>query len=204
MESASATTSTVSQPSPFRVFEAMFGGGGSVETPPPEWLANIYDVLGTVWDVYSIIAFIFSAVLIFGIIYAYVRNNQLIQIEVETIRDQERLYKELYQGTKSNTRWQDVERHLESDNPNDWKLAIIEADIMLEEALTNAGYAGTTIGEQLKSASPISFTTLDDAWRAHKIRNQIAHGGADFVLTRKLAQETIVQYRRVFQEFGVV
>ena len=86
----------------------------------------------------------------------------------------------------------------------DWKLAIIEADVLLERMLDKAGYAGNTVGEKLKSASVRSFTTLDDAWRAHRVRNQIAHGGADFVLTQKTAHETIVLYERVFKEFHVI
>jgi len=56
----------------------------------------------------------------------------------------------------------------------------------------------------LKSVSASQMTTLNDAWEAHKIRNRIAHDGADFVLTKRVAQETITQYRRVFDEFGLV
>ena len=63
---------------------------------------------------------------------------------------------------------------------------------------------GTTIGEKLKSASPNSFKTLDQAWRAHRVRNEIAHAGSDFVLTKKAAQDTITQYKMVFEEFELL
>jgi hypothetical protein len=75
---------------------------------------------------------------------------------------------------------------------------------MLDETLTNAGYVGQTLGEKLKSANPQSFTTIQDAWEAHKVRNEIAHVGSDFVLTKKNAQETLVRFERVFREFGVI
>ena len=93
--------------------------------------------------------------------------------------------------------------HIASYSPSDWKLAIIEADIILDEILKDAGYAGTSLGERLRSISPERLRSLDDAWQAHKVRNQIAHGGADFILTQRLAQDTIKQYRRVFHEMGV-
>ena len=94
--------------------------------------------------------------------------------------------------------------HIQSVNPNDWRLAIIEADIMLEEALDEIGLAGNTIGEKLKGASTQQLRSLDDAWKAHRVRNEIAHAGADFVLTQRIAQETINQYQRVFLELGRV
>ena len=45
--------------------------------------------------------------------------------------------------------------------------------------------------------------TLNDAWEAHKVRNRIAHDGADFVLTKRMVDETINRYLRVFEELGV-
>ena len=156
------------------------------------------------WEIYSIIAFIVSAILIVGIIYAYIRFNQLSEIEVQNIAEAERMWKELYGENAGNSQWNQIQSHLDSESPNDWKLAIIEADIMLDKTLTDAGYAGTSVGEKLKSASPQSMTTIRDAWDAHMIRNKIAHQGSDFVLTKRTARETITKYQRVFQEFGVM
>jgi len=75
---------------------------------------------------------------------------------------------------------------------------------MLEQMLDNAGYVGASIGDKLKTANPASFTTVQDAWDAHRVRNEIAHAGSDFVLTKRVAQETIIKYERVFREFGVI
>lgn len=181
----------------FRMLYELLGGSGFTYDSVLTWL-------DTIWSVFTFVSLILATILLFGLIYAYIRNNQMGALEEEFIANQERLYRELYQGDNANTRWQEVEQHLDSNNPNDWKLAIIEADVMLEEMLNDIGYAGATIGEKLKSASPNNFQTLDDAWKAHKVRNQIAHSGSDFVLTKRAAQDTITMYRRVFQEFGVV
>lgn len=166
--------------------------------------AQFVSFIQTAWDVWVVLSFIISALAIIGFIYAYIRYNQMGELENVQIETQERLYREMYAKTGANSRWNDVEQHITTDNPNDWKLAIIEADVMLEEMLHSAGYAGATIGDKLKSASPTSFETLDAAWTAHKVRNRIAHDGADFVLTKRQAQETITLYKKVFTEFGVI
>jgi hypothetical protein len=87
---------------------------------------------------------------------------------------------------------------------SDWRRAVLEADIMLGVMLSARGYAGGTIGDQLKGASPIQFGTLDLAWAAHKVRNDIAHGGEGFVLSARDTQATIDKYRRVFEEFDYI
>lgn len=199
-------------------FQNIFGSGGSSagtggtsggvgdSSSVASWLSPdvLVDNLITFWNVFTVFSWLLSALLIFGIIYAYIRDGQLSLVENEGLLRQERLYAQLYGPATTNKRWEDVETHISTDNPNDWKLAIIEADIMLEDVLKEAGYAGLTIGDKLKSASPVSFTTLDQAWRAHKVRNQIAHAGPDFVLTKRLAQETIAQYKMVFEEFNAL
>jgi hypothetical protein len=176
------------------IYSLLVGGGeGDV-------YGSVLGILSTLWSVYSLIALIASGFFIFGIIYAYTRGSQLSQIEEEQIEKAHLLWKELYAGHSKNARWLEIENHLDSTNPNDWKLAIIEADIMLGQILTNAGYAGSSIGEQLKSISPNTINSLQDVWNAHKVRNQIAHEGSDFILTQKVARDTILQYQRFFQE----
>ena len=69
--------------------------------------------------------------------------------------------------------------------------------------LKQCGYVGNSLGERLRTITPSQLSSIDDAWEAHKVRNRIAHDGADFVLTKRMAEQTIAQYRRVFSEFGI-
>ena len=186
------------------LFQALFGGSGGSGAGGGWSAAEFVEGLSDLWTVFTVFSWLLSALLIFGLIYAYIRHGQLGLVETEGLLHQERLYAELNGEKGENQRWRDVEQHISSSNPNDWKLAIIEADVMLEEVLNEQGYAGATVGEKLKSASPQSFTTVDQAWRAHLVRNNIAHGAADFVLTQRIAEETVAQYRMVFQEFGAI
>ncbi len=177
------------------LYESVMGG---------DWQSFV-DTLAHIWDVYSIIALILALLFFVGYVYAKIRYGQLSDIEQEALRKGEALWEARFGGAVTkNSRWSDVESHIAENNPNSWRLAIIEADILLEEVLTNAGYVGATIGDKLKSANATSFTTLQDAWEAHKVRNEIAHAGGDFILTKKVAQETVVRFERVFREFGAI
>jgi hypothetical protein len=104
-------------------------------------------------------------------------------------------------GHDLSLRWKKVTDLIGSTNQNDWKQAILEADTMLDLILSGLGYQGESIGEKLKRVQPGDLKNLDDAWEAHKVRNQIAHDGSAFQLSQHEANQTIARYRRVFEEF---
>lgn len=157
------------------------------------------------WNVYSVIAVLISLLFFVGFIYARIRFGQLSAIETDAILHAEELWAIRHQAKGSkNAGWDTIQKRVTENNPESWRIAIIEADIMLDETLTQAGYVGKSIGEKLKTANPHSFTTVQDAWNAHKVRNDIAHVGSDFILTNKTAKDTLLQYERVFKEFGII
>ncbi len=81
-----------------------------------------------------------------------------------------------------------------------WRMGILEADNLLDELLLDRGYQGITMADKLKQAN---FNTIDLAWSAHKMRNRIAHDGSKFVLTDRIARNTLELYRSVFNEFKI-
>lgn len=106
--------------------------------------------------------------------------------------------------SNSNPKWEKILIESDSLNENDWKLAIIEADIMLSEILDKLQLPGETMGDKMKAVEKSDFTTIDNAWEAHKIRNQIAHEGSDFILTSHEVKRVIGLYQTVFEEFQVI
>ncbi len=98
-------------------------------------------------------------------------------------------------------KWEKILIHSESTNENDWRQAIIEADIMLEDLLVKLGYQGEGIGERLRRANKGDFKTLDEAGEAHGVRNRIAHDGSDYPLNQLEVRRVINLYRKVFEEF---
>jgi hypothetical protein len=98
-------------------------------------------------------------------------------------------------------RWKQIMEHADSPNPNDWKQAIIDADVMLDNLVTRLGYMGETLGEKLKRSTSGDFKTRDAAWDAHMVRNRIAHDGAAYEINQLEAKRVIGLYRQVFDEF---
>ncbi len=188
----------------FDVFSAIVQVLGGNETTASLLSVNGFlGFLNTLWTIFAILSFIVSLLMLAGYAYASTRRWEYYALGDKELRDAEDLYDEMYRGVKKSSRLDDVYKHISSPNPNDWKLAIIEADIVLDDTLKQRGYTGVSLGERLKSISPQQLATLNDAWEAHKIRNRIAHDGADFVLTQRIAEDTINRYRRVFAELGV-
>ena len=107
-------------------------------------------------------------------------------------------------STIENLKWKLVEEHMNSDDANKWKLAILESDIILSELLDSLQLHGESIGEKLKSVEASDFDHIEEAWEAHKIRNAIAHQGSDFLLTQREAKRVINLYKSVFEEFEII
>jgi hypothetical protein len=98
-------------------------------------------------------------------------------------------------------KWKQVLGLINSNNPTDWRLAILEADIVLGEVLEKMGFQGDSIGDKLKSVDKSDFLTLQQAWEAHLVRNQIAHEGSNFQMNEREAKRIIDLYKTVFSEF---
>ena len=103
-----------------------------------------------------------------------------------------------------NPRWLKTLSYLFSQHESDWKLAIIEADSMLEGLLDQMGFKGENLGEKLKGATQDSFHGLTSAWEVHTIRNKIAHDGVAFMLTQREAKRIIALYEQIFREYGYI
>lgn len=101
-----------------------------------------------------------------------------------------------------NTRWDHIQELIHSGVPGNWRLAIIEADSVLDGILKERDLPGDTIAEKLKSFAPGDLATLQSAWEAHLLRNKIAHEGSSFELTERDAKKAINQFEVVFRELG--
>lgn len=174
---------------------------GSQSIPFGDYFRYFYDRYGYIlfWTV-----FIFSAILVCLIIYVIYRTNQLYLKRKSLLKPPKNVGEKEVEAMEKNERWEVILEHIESENPNDWRLAILEADIMLGDMLDKLGYRGESIGEQLKSVDKSDFTTIDDAWEAHKVRNLIAHEGANFTIPDREAKRIIGLYKNVFEEFNFI
>jgi len=103
-----------------------------------------------------------------------------------------------------NPRWEKIMEHVNSGNPSDWRLAILECDIVLHEMLTKMSYHGETLSDKLKAVERSDFLTIDKAWEAHRVRNAIAHEGSNFQISDRETKRVVGLYEEVFREFHYI
>ncbi len=159
----------------------------------------VSNIFSSVLSVVKMIATIISMIAIIIIIYSYIRINEISAEESKKLGlaltwESER--------SQKNIRWTRVEEYMTSLNPSDWKVAILEADNILDNIVERMGYQGGTLGERMKKISASDFPYLEEAWEAHKIRNAVAHKGTDYALSRSDAEHVINIYYRVFSALG--
>ncbi len=97
-------------------------------------------------------------------------------------------------------KWEKIKKHMDSENSSDWRMAILEADSLLDDIIEKIGYEGKTFGDRLTHISSAQFRSLDDVWYAHKIRNKIAHEGADYEITKDAMEKIMEIYKKAFEE----
>ncbi len=99
--------------------------------------------------------------------------------------------------------WATVQKHFFAGNPNDLKVAIMEADNILNDALRYAGVQGPSLGERLKSIKRGQIPNIEDIWEAHKLRNDIAHE-TSFSLKRDTAERALESYKVALKNLGAL
>lgn len=82
------------------------------------------------------------------------------------------------------------------------KMAVIEADSLLDAALKSVGMPGETMGERLKFAGHRN-QKLTQVWPAHKLRNQLAHD-TTFELRSRDAQRALRDFYQALEDLNVV
>jgi hypothetical protein len=112
-------------------------------------------------------------------------------------------------GAKNITRrrslkvWTQIQRRLKAGDPKNLRMAILEADRILEELLKIAGYPGRTLDEQLAKIIPNQIPAIEQLRLVHKLRNRII-AEPDFSPDIKEAEEAIKVYKIVFQDLGLL
>ena len=166
---------------------------------------------GSVLEVFLyLLAIFFITIIIYSIVRMFeIRAKEHAHVHHEikeyAIRQREREKKlREKEGISRNPRWVQVIEYVFSENMNDWKLAIIEADSMLENLMGDLDFKGENLGERLKNADRDKFRNLTAAWEVHTLRNRIAHEGASFELSHHEAKRAVAMYEQIFREFGYI
>lgn len=100
-------------------------------------------------------------------------------------------------------KWKNVVKRLETGNEEEYKLAVLEADGMLEQTLQRMGFTGDTVAERLLKVSTGIISNLPEIRAANSVRNNIVHDPS-YRLTLSEARRIIEIYEVAFTGLDLV
>jgi hypothetical protein len=104
---------------------------------------------------------------------------------------------------KTKKTWEMITNKMESGNPVDYKVAVIEADDFIDEIVKGMGYKGANFGERLEKIPKDHIVNISGMTQAHQVRNKIIHDD-NFVLSQNDARGVLSQYEEFLRSFGVI
>ncbi len=97
-------------------------------------------------------------------------------------------------------RWLELQSMLA--DKTQWPEAIVQADLLLDEALRRKRLAGKSMGERLVSAQRL-LTDNDGAWYGHKLRKQLElHPGLK--LRKNQVKDALLGLRQALKDLGAL
>jgi len=146
-------------------------------------------------DLYSLLKFIGGTLAAIAFIFLIYRAYKAVATFFKS-----REYDLDKQGIKK--RWQEIENMLKRPGEMNYKIAVMEADKLLDYVLKSMTMSGKDMGERIRFAS-FRFDRLRKVWWAHVLRNQLVHE-ATFSLDHATAKRAIKTFRHALEELGAL
>jgi len=159
----------------------------------PELQVRLFSVKIAFWAV--------SAIFIIIIVIILLRTHYLQWLFVQDVV--EFLTRRPY-GAKRITRgWGTILKRLESGVESEYKLAVIEADNLMDNSLKRLGYSGATLGERLQKLTPTAVPNIGQVLESHKIRDSVVHD-PDYRMSLDEAKKTLDAYGQAFKDLQIL
>ena len=107
-----------------------------------------------------------------------------------------------YGAKKALKEWVAIRKLIESKKEQDYKLAVIQADDLLEEILKKMGYKGENTSERLEQIDSSVLPEIKELIRVHKIRNNTVYD-PDFKIDFETAKRALEVYEKSFRDLEV-
>ncbi|HCZ28892.1 TPA: hypothetical protein DHU97_04095 [Candidatus Saccharibacteria bacterium] len=98
--------------------------------------------------------------------------------------------------------WLTIERQLVRHQEASFHLVVLNADKLLDQALKQRGFKGETMGDRMKAAKQ-SWTSANNIWTAHKLRNRIAHE-TDVRIDYDTVRRALAAYKQALKDVGAI
>lgn len=163
------------------LFQFVFDGGNTLTSALPSGTINFGSVLGIV-----LLIIIVGLLIVIGIATAF---RALTRPTLEGLNSKRLM-----------EMWTEIEKTSDHGLMGA-KLAVVEADKLLDTVLRKLHFPGETMGERLKTAA-YKYPNISKVWGAHKLRNQLVHD-ATFEITVRQAKSAVKDFHAALKELNV-
>ncbi len=133
-----------------------------------------------------------SLAMIGFIIFALLKTSWLDKYLIRDV--QEFLTYRHYGLSETKKKWKEIEDHFEGGIESELKLAIVEANSLLDNVLRIMTYKGHNLGERLDKINTDILENLKEVKKAHQLYSDIVHDPT-YRLTFKEAEKALNAYR---------
>lgn len=144
----------------------------------------------------KIIFIIIGALFLLGIIALLLKNSWLKRRFLEDWT--EFFIYRPFGVKKTFKQWAKVLKRLDTGKEADYKLAVIEADGLLNDILKKMEYKGETMAKILEQINATILPNIEEIWEVHKIRNNVVHD-PDYELSLEQARKILEIYEKSFR-----
>lgn len=109
------------------------------------------------------------------------------------------LAKSFAYGLNPNQRWEQIKARLQKGDEANLKLAVIEADNLMDEILKRMGLPGNIFEERLEQIEVQEVKSVDKILAAHRTRDMIVHQ-PNFHLSQEEAEKTVADFEEALKE----
>ena len=99
--------------------------------------------------------------------------------------------------------WSKILKKIKTGKEFEYKLAVIEADSMVDEMLKKSGYSGKDLKEKLQQAGLMAFINKEELLDAHKIRLELV-SNPDYQLDLGQAKKILDVYEKTLINLGLL
>ncbi len=174
------------------IFGEVFKYIASPELLPP----SIYGFYSVLRIIFTIVTLFFIGVLIFVFFASDYKMYRYQEWHSEYKK------RKPYWGIKLNQNWDDVLKQANDDNESERKLAIIEADDMINDALSQMGYSGEDLIAKLDGLNKEIIPKIEELKTAHRLKRDLVCD-PNKSISKEEAQRVLKDYEETFKDLQI-
>ncbi|MDP2695958.1 MAG: hypothetical protein Q8O87_01755 [bacterium] len=165
------------------------------------WISNFLYIWRTV---VAPIVIILDVLLLVGFIYVVVSLWPIrSKVSLAAIPGRKRKKKTAAKSPQLIKRWGVVLEKAAAGTPENLRLAIVEADTLVDAWLKRAGYRGNSFSERVAVIKSDQVRSFKAMWQAHLLRNNLVHTPG-YSLGANTAKSALSAYEAFLKEMGAL